>query len=71
MGPREDINRDPRVPIANVTNVDGSLLASVDGYPRLLTINMTNVNIGPPGPVRGLVSIHDPQVCCDLHGQHR
>jgi hypothetical protein len=23
------------------------------------------------GPLGGLASIHDPQVCCDLHAQHR
>jgi hypothetical protein len=32
---------------------------------------LENVNDEPPGPLRGQVSIHDPQVCCDLHGQHR
>jgi hypothetical protein len=38
------------------------------GDPGAPTINIKNIDGGSPGPLGGPVSIHDLQVCCDLHG---
>jgi hypothetical protein len=62
---------DPGASTINVANVNGGPPGGANGDPKAPTINATNVDGGPPGSLGGPVSIHDPQVCCDLHGQHR
>jgi hypothetical protein len=57
-------------PMMKKTSMAGAL-AGADGYLRAPTINMATIDVGPLGPLEGPVSIHDPQVCCDLHRQYR
>jgi hypothetical protein len=40
------------------------------GDPVAPSTYVEDVDGEPPGPLGVPVSIHDPQVCCGLHGQH-
>jgi hypothetical protein len=59
-----------RPPSTRQTSMAGPLW-DANGDSKASTINATNINGEPLGPRWGPFSIHDLQLSCDLHGQHR